>query len=135
MAPEPSPYERLGGAAGVRALVARFYALMAELPEAQAVLAMHPANLQSSREKLYEFLSGWLGGPQLFMERRGEPRLRMRHMPFAIDDAAARAWRLCMERALAESGADADLQRSLGAAFKRMADHLRNVGEHRRPED
>lgn len=119
----------------MRALVTRFYALMAELPEAGSVRAMHPENLASSREKLYEFLSGWLGGPQLFLERRGQPLLRSRHMPFAIDDAAAKAWLLCMERALAEAPVDDDLKRRLAAAFKRMADHLRNAGEYRRPED
>jgi hemoglobin len=135
VAANPSPYDRIGGAAGVRALVTRFYALMAELPEAREVLAMHPENLASSREKLYEFLSGWLGGPPLYLERRGQPLLRQRHMPFAIDDAAARAWLLCMDRALDEAPADDDVKRLLRAAFKRMADHLRNAGAYRRPED
>jgi hemoglobin len=125
----------MGGAAGVRALATRFYALMSELPEAREILAMHPADLASSREKLFEFLSGWLGGPQLYVERRGHPRLRMRHMPFPIDDAAAAAWLACMDRALEESPADADIKRMLGAAFERMADHLRNLGTHQRPED
>lgn len=132
-----SPYERIGGAPTVQKLVDRFYDLMAELPEAHAILHMHPdpETLAGSREKLFEFLSGWLGGPQLYMKRRGHPRLRMRHIPFAIDDAAREAWMLCMRRALSECIDDALLVEQLTGAFQRMASHLRNVGPHQRPED
>jgi hemoglobin len=129
-----SPYDRIGAAAGVRKLVDRFYDLMAQLPEAAHVRAMHPEDMQGSREKLFEFLSGWLGGPPLFMERRGHPRLRMRHLPFAIDNAARDAWLLCMERAMDECVDDAELKQTLQGAFGRMADHLRNVGEFERGE-
>ncbi len=131
----PSPYDRIGGAPAVRKLVERFYALMDELPEAKAIRDMHPEVLSSSREKLFEFLSGWLGGPQLFMQRRGHPRLRMRHMPFAIDDAASDAWMRCMIQALDECVDDALLKEQLRGAFQRMAHHLRNAGEFQRPED
>ena len=123
-----SPYERLGGAVAVRTLVDRFYDLMRELPEARAILAMHPVDQAGSRDKLFEFLSGWLGGPQLYIEKRGHPRLRMRHMPFAVDDAARDAWMLCMRRALDECVDDAMLKQTLGSAFQRMADHTRNFG-------
>ena len=136
MAGQPeTPYDRLGGAHAVRQLVTRFYQLMDELPEAHDIRVMHPAELSSSREKLFEFLSGWLGGPPLYMERRGHPRLRLRHMPFAIDSRARDAWMLCMRRALEESAADPMLREMLLSAFSRMADHLRNTGEHKRPED
>ena len=54
----PTPYDRIGGEAAVRKLVTRFYDLMSELPEARDVLAMHPVDLASSREKLFDFLSG-----------------------------------------------------------------------------
>lgn len=128
-----SPYQRVGGAEGVRRLVTRFYDLMSELPEAAHVLRMHPPELTGSREKLFDFLSGWLGGPQLFMEKRGHPRLRMRHMPFAIDDGARDAWMACMRRAIDECIDDADLRVTLKSAFQRMADHLRNVGLQERP--
>ena len=96
----PAPYDRIGGALGVRKLVDRFYDLMEQLPAAAHIRSMHPENMKSSREKFYEFLSGWLGGPPLFMQRRGHPRLRMRHMPFPIDDAARDAWLMCMEQAM-----------------------------------
>jgi hemoglobin len=130
-----TPYDLLGGAPGVLQLVTRFYDHMSELTEAQAVLGMHPEDLAGSREKLFEFLSGWLGGPPLYIEKRGHPRLRMRHMPFAIDDAARDAWLLCMQRALEECVSDDLLRDQLMGAFRRMASHLRNAGPHQRPED
>jgi hemoglobin len=133
--PAATPYERIGGAASVRKLVDRFYDLMHALPEAATIRAMHPENMQSSRQKLFEFLSGWLGGPPLFMERHGHPRLRMRHMHFAIDDGARDAWILCMQRAMDECIEDALLKETLRGAFLRMASHLRNVGEFQRPEE
>lgn len=126
---EPTPYDRLGGAVAVRKLVTRFYDLMSELPSAQHVLALHPADLASSREKLFEFLSGWLGGPQLYVERRGHPRLRARHLPFRIDSAARDGWMLCMRQALEECTSDAVLKQQLHSAFQRLADHMRNVAE------
>jgi len=130
-----TPYDLLGGAPGVLQLVTRFYDHMRDLPEVQHVLHMHPEDLAGSREKLYEFLSGWLGGPPLYIEKRGHPRLRMRHMPFAIDDAARDGWLLCMQRALDECVSDALLREQLRGAFQRMASHLRNAGPHERPED
>jgi hemoglobin len=125
----------VGGAQGVQRLVTRFYDLMSELPEARAILQMHPPDLVGSREKLFEFLSGWLGGPQLYIERRGHPRLRMRHLPFAVDDAARDAWMLCMTRALDECLEDEQLRAQLRGAFQRMADHMRNQGPAHRPEE
>lgn len=130
----PSPFERIGGAAAARQLVDRFYDLMRETPAAAHVLGMHPPDLTGSREKLYEFLSGWLGGPPLYMEKRGHPRLRARHLPFAIDDAARDAWLMCMDRALEECVSDTMLKEMLRGAFGRMADHMRNTGEQKRPE-
>lgn len=126
---ESTPYDRLGGAVAVRKLVTRFYDLMSQLPEAQHVLAMHPENLASSREKLFEFLSGWLGGPQLYMQRRGHPRLRARHLPFRIDAAARDGWMLCMHQALDECTTDVLLKEQLLGSFQRLADHMRNVEE------
>ena len=97
---QPTFYEQLGGEAEVRALVDRFYDAMGTLPEAAEIRAMHPRNLQGSRDKLFEFLSGWLGGPPLYVEKRGHPRLRARHLPFAIGTPEAAAWMLCMANAI-----------------------------------
>lgn len=124
---ELSPYQRLGGEAAVRQLVDRFYELMDTLPEAQAIRAMHPDDLSGSSDKLFKFLSGWLGGPQLYMEEYGHPRLRARHMPFPIDEAARDAWMLCMKKAIDEMEIDDALliQHLIQSLFK-TADFMRN---------
>lgn len=124
-----TPYERLGGAEAVRELVDRFYDYMDTLPEAREIRAMHPDDLSESRDKLAMFLTGWLGGPPIYMEKRGHPRLRMRHFPFAIDNSARDAWMECMNRAINDCVGDALLREMLGSAFTRMATHLRNVDE------
>ncbi len=105
-----SMYARLGGEVAVRALVERFYALMDQLPQAQAVRALHPPDLQRSADSLFKFLSGWFGGPPLYMRERGHPRLRMRHMPFAIGSDERDQWLLCMRQALHEQVADGALR-------------------------
>ncbi|HBQ13700.1 MAG TPA: globin [Myxococcales bacterium] len=120
-----APYERLGEE-GVRRLVDRFYDRMDTLPEAAEVRAMHPRDLRGSREKLFWFLSGWLGGPPLYVEKKGHPRLRARHLPFTIDDAARDQWMLCMRQALAEVVEDAELSAYLERQLGRVADHMRN---------
>lgn len=79
-----SVYTRIGGEQAIRALVGRFYDLMDQLPEAYTVRSIHPESLQGSADSLFKFLSGWFGGPPLFIEERGHPRLRMRHAPYAI---------------------------------------------------
>ena len=123
---EPTPYQALGGDAAVRRLVDRFYDLMDTLPEAATIRAMHAASLDVSRERLYWFLTGWLGGPQLFVEQRGHPRLRARHLPFAVDTAAAVAWMRCMTQAMTEQIDDVALRDQLHSALARLADHMRN---------
>jgi hemoglobin len=125
----PTPYERLGGPQKVRELVDRFYALMDSLPEAQAVRQLHPENLDHSREKLFLFLSGWLGGPSLYLERYGHPRLRARHLPFAIGIRERDQWLLCMYRAMAELGVEKALATQLQHSFFMTADHMRNRQE------
>jgi hemoglobin len=125
--PTETPYDRLGGADGVLRLVNRFYALMDELPEAHTVRQMHPASLDGSALSLFEFLSGWLGGPPLFIEKKGHPRLRMRHAPYAIGRRERDEWMLCMTLALSEQVTDADFLGWLHAAFSQMADHMINT--------
>lgn len=123
---EETHYERIGGADTVRALVVRFYQLMDELPEAYGIRKMHAPHLQSAEDKLFKFLSGWMGGPQLFVEEYGHPRLRARHLPFAIGNAERDQWLLCMNRSLDEIVGDVTLRRELSAAFAKVADHMRN---------
>lgn len=119
-------YVRIGGESAVRALVHRFYRLMDELPEAYAIRKLHPEDLSGSEQKLFEFLSGWMGGPQLFIEKHGHPMLRRRHFPFAIDHNARDQWLMCMEHALRDTVRDEGLRNELYAAFVKVADHMRN---------
>ncbi len=119
-------YQRLGGEAKIRALVERFYELMDTLPESQGIRAMHARDLRASKEKLFMFLSGWLGGPQLYMEKYGHPRLRQRHMPFAIGDSERDQWLMCMRQAMEDVGLDPQLRKELEAAFYKTADFMRN---------
>ncbi|ADL56493.1 group II truncated hemoglobin [Gallionella capsiferriformans] len=123
---EISHYQRIGGAEKVRELVSRFYQLMDGLPEAYGIRKMHADNLQSANDKLFKFLSGWMGGPQLFVEEYGHPMLRRRHLPFTIDDAARDQWMLCMNQALGDVVNDAVLRQELSEAFTKVADHMRN---------
>lgn len=124
--PTDSVYARLGGENGIRTLVDRFYALMDELPEAYAVRGLHPDSLQGSADSLFMFLSGWFGGPPLFMADRGHPRLRVRHAPYAIGPIERDEWLLCMQLALDEQVADLDLRDAIWQAFVSMAEHLVN---------
>lgn len=126
---EPTPYELLGGAEGVRRLVDRFYDLMDSAPEAAVVRALHARSLKASREKLYLFMSGWVGGPPLYVEKFGHPRLRMRHFPFSIGTRERDEWLWCMERALDEHAMPAWLREHLRAKLRQLADHMRNRAE------
>lgn len=124
-----SPYRRMGGEPGVRALVDRFYDLMDRLPEAADIRAMHGKSLASSRDKLFIFLSGWLGGPDDYQSGYGQPRLRSRHLPFVIGRKERDQWMLCMSRALDEQISDAGLRAQLGETLFQVADFMRNRPE------
>lgn len=126
--PTTTPYEALGGAPAVRRLVDRFYQLMDELPEAYTVRRMHPDSLAGSAESLFDFLSGWFGGPPLYSQKKGHPRLRMRHRAYAIGTVERDEWMLCMTQALSEQVADSALREALIQTFAAMADHLVNTG-------
>jgi hemoglobin len=121
-----TPYQRIGGEPAVRALVKRFYQLMDELPEAYGVRKLHPRDLSGSEEKLYLYLTGWLGGPQLYVEKFGHPRLRARHLPFTIGGAERDQWLLCMRQAMQEQIADEALRAALDKALSELADFMRN---------
>jgi len=124
-----TPYGLLGGDAGVRALVDRFYDLMELDPAYAGIRALHPERIAGSRDKLYMFLSGWLGGPSLYIDRYGHPRLRARHLPFAIGVAERDQWLACMGQALRDSGVPDELAHGLMKAFTGTADWMRNREE------
>ena len=125
-APAPTPYDLLGGEAGIRRLVDRFYDLMDSAPEAATIRKLHAASLKASREKLRLFLTGWTGGPQLYVEKFGHPKLRMRHFPFAISSRERDEWLWCMDRALAEQEMPDEVRSHLRERLRALADHMRN---------
>ena len=126
-----SVYARLGGAPAIQALVERFYALMDELPEAHTVRQLHPDSLAGSADSLFKFLSGWFGGPPLYIRERGHPQLRMRHAPYSIRPVERDEWLLCMRQALDEQVADEALRAGMNRAFTGMADHMVNADNGR----
>ena len=123
-----TPYERIGGGDAVRALVDRFYDLMDELPEAYGIRKLHPEDLSGSRDKLYWFLSGWLGGPQHYVERFGHPFLRAKHLPFTIGATERDQWLMCMRMALDELVTDVELREALYGHFSKLGEFVRNQG-------
>jgi len=127
-AAEPSVFERIGGEPGTRALVDRFYDLMDLEPAYTELRALHPTTLDGSRDKLFWFLCGWLGGPSHYIDRFGHPMLRARHLPFAIGIKERDQWMACMREAMAGQGLDPALAVKLGEAFHGTADWMRNKG-------
>ncbi|HWI82732.1 group II truncated hemoglobin [Ramlibacter sp.] len=125
---EATPFDQIGGEQKVLALVERFYDLMELEPRFGAVRATHGTELARARQNLFWFLCGWLGGPQHYVERFGHPRLRMRHMPFAIGIRERDEWLACMDQALADTAVDETLRRRLSASFFQTADWMRNRG-------
>lgn len=125
-ASQPTAYELLGGEAGVRRLVERFYAVMDREPALEVIRRMHPPMLDRSIDNLFWFLSGWLGGPPIYVEKRGHPMLRARHLPFSIGEAERDQWVACMIVAMEEEGVEENLRKSLTEAFYKTADWMRN---------
>ncbi|MGM9486724.1 group II truncated hemoglobin [Ideonella sp. YS5] len=125
-APGTTPFEMLGGEAGVQALVDRFYDLM-DLEPAYAVLrGVHGSDLHPARQKLFWFLCGWLGGPSHYIERFGHPRLRARHLPFSIGQIERDQWLACMYQAMAECNVPEALRERLEKSLFDTADWMRN---------
>lgn len=124
-----SAFDQIGGDAKLRELVDRFYDLMDLEPEFAGIRALHPAVLDGSRDKLYWFLSGWMGGPSLYIERFGHPRLRARHLPFAIASSERDQWLRCMALAMQDIGIAEPLQERLMQSFYDTADWMRNKAD------
>ena len=119
-----TPYEAIGGDAKVRELAERFYdRIEATAPTLRAML---PRDDSGSRQKLYEFMSGWMGGPALYIQKRGHPRLRMRHLPFPIGESEVAEWLRCMGDALDEMGVSGPLRAFLDKQFTESAQWMRN---------
>ena len=123
---EVTPFELIGGEPVVRGLVDRFYDLMDLEPGYRELRALHPTTLEGSRDKLFWFLCGWLGGPQYFVERVGHPMLRARHLPFSIGVLERDQWMACMRQAMREVGLEPTIAARLDEALAGTADWMRN---------
>ncbi len=123
---QPTPYELIGGEQAILSLVDRFYFYMDTLPQVEGIRKMHAQDLSGARSKLFMFLSGWLGGPDLFMQEFGHPRLRKRHFPFAIGPSERDQWMLCMNKALFEVQMSDSLRKGLQQALQDLATHMIN---------
>jgi len=126
--PLNTPFAWIGGEARVKALTERFYDLMDLEPGYTALRVAHGPDLTRARERLFMFLCGWLGGPNYYIEQHGHPRLRMRHMPFAIGVLERDQWLACMNQAMGETGVPEDLRERLNNSFFQTADWMRNQG-------
>ncbi|MBL8507526.1 group II truncated hemoglobin [Chitinimonas sp. JJ19] len=124
---ETTPYDLIGGESGVATLVQRFYDIMDSDPVAAGVRGVHAPDLAEAREKLRLFLTGWMGGPALYIEKYGHPMLRARHLPFRIDERMRDEWLYCMFKAMGEMNLDQALVDHLEQAFWRTADFMRNA--------
>ena len=123
-----TPFVWIGGEDRVHALTERFYDLMDLEPAYAQLRTVHGSDLANARQRLFWFLCGWLGGPQYYTERFGHPRLRARHMPFAIGITERDQWLACMDQAMGETGVDATLRKRLNESFFQTADWMRNQG-------
>ena len=122
-------YDMLGGEAMVRALCANFYALMDSLPEAAACRRVHPPSLVRAEEKLFEYLTGWLGGPPLYTSKYGHPRLRQRHFVAPIGRAEIEGWLLCFHLAWAQCVPPSPLSDEILERINSLAFHMANRDE------
>jgi hemoglobin len=122
-----SMFEVLGGEEGLRRLVDAFYDRMEADSAYRGIRELHPASLAGSRGKLFWFLCGWTGGPDHFVSRFGHPRLRARHLPFAIGESERDQWLACMAGAMSDTGLDPAVQDHLLTALQPTADWMRNV--------
>ncbi|WP_299796541.1 group II truncated hemoglobin [uncultured Shewanella sp.] len=123
---QSNAYELIGGEPVIRALAHQFYLQMQEQGRASELLSMHQAPIEESEQKLFEFLSGWLGGPGLFEQKYGHPALRARHMPFKIDKEMRDQWLFCMKQAIEIEIEEVEHQNVIFMAISRLADNMRN---------
>jgi hemoglobin len=120
---QPNIYELAGGDAPFRRLIDAFYTRVEGEP---LLRPLYPADLVSSKEHLFLFVTQYFGGPTRYNALRGHPRLRMRHAPFAIGQAERDAWVHHMLAAVAEAGLAEPARTALIDYFDRAATFLIN---------
>ena len=119
-------FETIGGIDQVDALVDRFYDLMDLEPQFKELRTVHAPDLSNSREKLKFFLTGWMGGPDIYSPKYGHPMLRARHLPFRIGLLERDQWLACMYRAMEECGIQGNIAKQLEESFFNTANWMRN---------
>lgn len=122
-------FDALGGESAIRKIVDTFYDLMATQPEYVTIRLLHPPDMTGSRDRLFWFLCGWMGGPSYFIERFGHPRLRARHLPFSIGTVERDQWLSCMSAAMDRCEVPAEYRLQLDESFRSTADWMRNKPE------
>lgn len=123
---QQTPYDMIGGATMVRRIVDRFYDIMDSDPDAAGIRAMHANDLSPMRDRLFEFLSGWLGGPPLYFQRPDRKCIVSAHRPFAIGEKERDEWMMCIRRAMEDCGVPDEVRTLLHRPFLRMAEAFRN---------
>jgi hemoglobin len=123
-----SLYQQIGGEAAVRSLVETFYDIVEQEPAGAPLYLLHLRGhgVTHSRLEQFNFLSGFLGGPRLYVERHGHSDVRQMHAHVAIDSAARDAWLACMEMAIDRVGLDHAIKAQMMKHFTRVADMLVN---------
>jgi hemoglobin len=125
-----SLYDLLGGEPEatnqIREIVEAFYDVMELDEKAKTIRLMHPEDLSSSREKLFMFLCGWTGGPQLYIEHHGHPFLRRRHLSFKLGEEERDQWIYCMTKGMLNLKMEEVKIKALLNALYSIADFMRN---------
>ena len=124
-------YFEILGQEKIELLVQDFYSIMETDPRAKNCLALHPiiegkVHLPA-KEKLTSFLIGWLGGPNVFVEKYGPPRMRARHLHVQINSSAKDEWLYCMEKALRKTGLTRKEKTKLMKSFLALAMRIQNA--------
>ena len=130
---EETPYQIIGEESGVLKLVNRFYDEMDSNPKMKVIRDLHAKNLDTAREKLFEFLSGWFGGPDLYIQKYGHPRMRARHLPFPIGKVERDQWLVCMRVAMDGMKLPEAWDRQIFMSFYQFATHMMNKTEEEQP--
>ncbi|GGO66899.1 globin [Bowmanella pacifica] len=121
-----SLYDMIGGEQVTARLCHCFYDIMQTDPKAAELLAIHKADLTETRQKFFEFMSGWLGGPPLFEQKYGHPRLRARHLHAPVNGQMISQWLYCMNLALEQCVEDKRLRQVIWQNLVPLAQHMKN---------
>lgn len=122
-----TPYEALGGEDGIRALANEFYRVMSERPEAKTIRDMHAGDTTDIAEKLFLYLSGWVGGPDLYFQKYGTVCLSSQHAKFSIGSEERDQWLKCLDQALVNLNISDEMIDILKKPMFNLAEMMRNA--------